>query len=338
MVLAHLLVCLALSFLVPAHAYNIWLPLNLSNSGNHTFGAQFFNGSKRFEGSSSFVDMKYHNGPVLTSSIRVYIIWYGSWPSSQKAIIRGFLHSLSEGGTKPSVSEWWSTVQLYTDQTGANISKSVVLAGEDHDRYTHGRILSRMSVQEVIRGAIGNNGSLPVDSRGGLYLVLTAVDVVMQDFCRAVCGFHYFTYPSIVGYTLPYAWVGNSGKQCPEYCAYPFAVPSYMMGFTALKPPNADVGVDGMISVIGHELAEMSSNPLINAWYAGNDPTAPTEIADLCEGIYGTGGGGSYMGSVLTANDGASYNMNGLKSRRFLVQWVWNPILNYCTGPNALDA
>lgn len=326
-----------------SQAYKIWLPQNPSPSDAASFmqnrNAQNESGSKRFEGSSPFVQMQYHMGPVLTSSIRVYIIWYGRWKSTQKVIIRDFLHSLSLGAIsrKPSVSEWWSTVQLYTDQTGANISMSVMVAGEYHDHFSHGNILSRMSVQEVIRDSI-KNGTLRVDSSGGLYMVLTSEEVEMQDFCRAVCGFHYFTFPSIVGYTLPYAWIGNSAKQCPQYCAYPFAVPSYMIGFSPLKSPNSDIGVDGMISVIGHELSELSSNPLINAWYAGNDPTAPTEIADLCEGIYGTGGGGSYMGSVLLDRYGASYNMNGVKKRRYLVQWIWNPILNYCTGPNAVDA
>ncbi|CAK7336746.1 unnamed protein product [Dovyalis caffra] len=47
-----------------------------------------------------------------------------------------------------------------------------------------------------------------------------------------------------------------------------------------------------MINVISHELAELSSNPLVNAWYAGEDPISPTEIGDFCEGLYGTGGGG----------------------------------------------
>ncbi|KAK9164728.1 hypothetical protein Syun_005630 [Stephania yunnanensis] len=65
-------------------------------------------------------------------------------------------------------------------------------------------------------------------------------------------------------------------------------------GMGAVEAPNGDVGVDGMISVIGHELAELSSNPLVNAWYAGEDPTAPTEIGDLCEGLYGTGEEGVY--------------------------------------------
>lgn len=91
-----------------------------------------------------------------------------------------------------------------------------------------------------------------------------------------------------------------------------------------------------MISVIAHEIAELATNPLVNAWYAGPDPVAPVEIADLCEGIYGTGGGGSYTGQLLDGEDGATYNMNGIR-RRFLVQWVWNHVVNYCTGPNALD-
>ncbi|MCO5605559.1 hypothetical protein L7F22_059742 [Adiantum nelumboides] len=323
-----------------SQAYRIWLPQNPSPHEAASFmqrhrHPQNESGSKRFEGSSPFVQMHYHMGPVLTTSIRVYIIWYGRWKPTQKATIRNFLHSFSMGPSqrRPTVGGWWSTVQLYTDQTGSNISKSVMVAGEAYDRFSHGAILSRMSVQEVIRDSI-KNGSLKVDSNGGLYMVLTSTEVVMQDFCRAVCGFHYFTFPSIVGYTLPYAWIGNSGQQCPQYCAYPFAIPSYMIGVAPLKPPNRDVGVDGMISVIGHELAELSSNPLINAWYAGNDPSAPTEIADLCEGIYGTGGGGSYMGSVLLDNNGASYNMHGIKKRRYLVQWIWNPTVSYCTGPN----
>ncbi|KAL0282895.1 UNVERIFIED_CONTAM: protein EXORDIUM-like 3 [Sesamum angustifolium] len=265
-----------------------------------------FGGSKKYEGSSEFVKLKYHMGPVLTANITVYPIWYGKWQSSQKRIIREFIGSISAPDTKPpSVAGWWKTVRLYTDQTGANISGTVHIGEEKNDRfYSHGKSLTRLSVQ--------------------------------SDFCNNVCGFHYFTFPSIVGYTLPYAWVGNSAKLCPGVCAYPFAVPNYIPGLKAVKSPNGDVGVDAMISVIAHEIAELATNPLVNAWYAGQDPVFPVEIADLCEGIYGTGGGGSYAGQMLNDKDGATYNMNGIR-RRFLVQWVWNHLVNYCTGPNALD-
>lgn len=146
-----------------------------------------------------------------------------------------------------------------------------------------------------------------------------------------------------MGYTLPYAWIGNSAARCPGICAYPFAIPEYFLPPAAKKrqpapAPNGDAGVDGMVSVIGHELAELATNPLANAWFAGGDPSFPTEIADLCEGIYGTGGGGAYTGQVTVNNrDGAWYNVNGAGGRRFLLQWVWHPHLRYCFGPNALD-
>ncbi|GFP97950.1 protein exordium-like 3 [Phtheirospermum japonicum] len=246
-------------------------------------------------------------GPVVTPNIAVYPIWYGR------------------------------TVRLYTDQTGANVTGNVTLGGDMNDaNYSHGKSLTRLSVQYVIKAAVSAAPRL-VDARGGVYLLLTSDDVYVQDFCREVCGFHYFTYPSIVGYTLPYAWVGNSGVMCPGTCAYPFAVPGYMTGVKPVKAPNGDVGVDGMITVIAHELAEVATNPLGNAWFAGKDASFPTEIADLCEGIYGTGGGGSYTGQMSTGKDGATYNLNGTGKRRFLVQWVWSKLLNYCTGPNALD-
>ncbi|XP_042513158.1 protein EXORDIUM-like 5 [Macadamia integrifolia] len=318
------------------------LDLNRPEYINPKFPPSTLSTSKKFEGSSNLVHLRYHMGPVLSSPVNIYLIWYGQWNPSQKLLIKDFLLSISANhrvAPSPSVSEWWHTVSLYTDQTGANISRSVVIAREyiDH-HYSHGTHLTRLSIQEVIDNAV-RSAPFQVDHKNGIYLVLTSNDVTVQDFCRAVCGFHYFTFPSMVGHTLPYAWVGNSGKQCPEVCAYPFAVPGYMGGSGpgALSPPNGDVGVDGMISVIGHELAELASNPLVNAWYAGEDPTAPTEIGDLCEGLYGTGGGGGYIGQVMRDRGGRTYNLNGRRGRKFLVQWVWSPVKQACAGPNALD-
>jgi hypothetical protein len=299
--------------------------------------------SKRFEGSSDLVNLRYHMGPVLSSPIKINLIWYGQWAAPQKLLIKDFLLSIStfnhRAAPSPSVADWWRTVSLYTDQTGANVSRSVTLAGEYSDHlYSHGKQLTRLSVQQVIDSAVKTK-PFAVDHKNGIFLLLTSDDVSVQDFCRAVCGFHYFTFPSMVGYTLPYAWIGNSAKQCPELCAYPFAVPAYMAGGGpgTLKSPNGDIGVDGMISVIGHELAELASNPLVNAWYAGEDPMAPTEIGDLCEGLYGTGGGGGYIGQVMKDGKGNTYNVKGRRGRKFLLQWIWSPVLKACAGPNALD-
>ncbi|KAK9152448.1 hypothetical protein Syun_010757 [Stephania yunnanensis] len=314
-------------------------------------GQQYFNEEKNYEGSSDLVNLEYHMGPVLTSTINLYTIWYGHWNPTHQAIIRDFLLSLSSSNSPfPSVSDWWRTARLYTDQTGANITGNIVLSGEFYDwSYSHGTSLTRLSIQSIIRTAVTANNNnararaLPLNSNNGLYLILTSYNVQVQDFCRAVCGFHYFTFPSVVGATVPYAWVGYSGSQCPGLCAFPFAMPKYSgstpgtANANLMEAPNGDVGADGMISVIAHELAEVSSNPLVNAWYAGDDPTAPTEIADLCVGFYGSGGGGGFPGKVYKDSWGKGYNVNGIKGRRFLVQWIWNPVLRRCFGPNAMD-
>ena len=134
-----------------------------------------------------------------------------------------FINTISAVNSRhPSVSGWWSIVQLYMYKTGPNISRTVRLGQEKNDRfYTHGKSLTRLAIQSVIKSAVtARSKSLPVNVRSGLYLLLTSDDVVVQDFCGQFCGFHYFTLPSVVGYTLPFAWVGNFQKLCPDVCAY----------------------------------------------------------------------------------------------------------------------
>lgn len=308
-------------------------------SMSQTQPKNLYNEEKNYEGSSELIDLKYHMGPVLASPINLYIIWYGRWDPNHESTITDFIFSISSEAPYPSVADWWRTLTLYTDQTSSNITRNVALSAQFHDAYSHGRYLTRLSMQSIINTALTSR-ALPLNYRNGLYLVLTSHDVQVQEFCRAVCGFHYFTFPSVVGVTVPYAWIGHSGAQCPGMCAYPFAWPggsSPPHGSGVMGAPNGDPGTDGMISVIAHELAEVSSNPLVNAWYAGEDPMAPTEIADLCLGVYGSGGGGGYVGVVSKDSWGNGYNLNGVKGRKYLVQWVWNPVRRRCFGPNALD-
>ena len=74
--------------------------------------------------------------------------------------------------------------------------------------YSHEKSLTCLAIQRMIKSAtIARSKPLSVNARSDFYLLLTSDDVVIQDFS---CGFHYFTLLSIVGYTLPFAWVGNS--------------------------------------------------------------------------------------------------------------------------------
>ncbi|CAH8256587.1 unnamed protein product [Arabidopsis lyrata] len=86
-------------------------------------------------------------GPVLSSSpINIYQI---SAPS-------------------PSVTEWWRTASLYADQTGGNVSRSVLIAGEYSDsKYSHGQHLTRLTIQDVIASA-ARSASFPVDHKNGM--------------------------------------------------------------------------------------------------------------------------------------------------------------------------
>ncbi|CAN1150984.1 Protein EXORDIUM-like 7 [Linum perenne] len=331
--------CISFSFFLVSS------PVRSSQSLQSQPEDQGFRQSKNYEGSSDLINVQYHMGPVLASPVNLYIIWYGKWNPTHQSTIRDFISSISSPNSihHPSVSDWWQTIRLYTDQTGSNITDTITLVSELADSgYSHGRDLTRLSMQSIIKTAVSRG--MPLNPRNGVYLVLTSHDVAVQDFCRAVCGFHYFTFPAVVGATVPYAWVGYSGTQCPGMCAYPFAWPTYSGkpppnggGNNIMKSPNGDAGVDGMISVIAHELAEVSSNPLVNAWYAGDDPMNPTEIADLCLGVYGTGAGGGYVGQVMKDAWGDGYNVNGVKGRKFMVQWIWNPARRRCFGPNARD-
>nr|DAD41839.1 TPA_asm: hypothetical protein HUJ06_016162 [Nelumbo nucifera] len=40
---------------------------------------------------------------------------------------------------------------------------------------------------------------------------------------------------------------------------------------------------------------------------------------------------------VMKDREGRTFNLNGRRGRRFLVQWIWSPVLKACAGPNALD-
>lgn len=180
---------------------------------------------------SNLVDMKYHNGPLLTSPINLYCIWYGKWDPTAQSIIRDFLRSLSSSSLpSPSVADWWSTVTDYPDQSNNHVTSNLILADEHFDSsYSQGNQLTRSSMELIIKSI-----SPPLDPQG-VYVVLTSPDVQMEEFCRGVCGFHSYTTSSIVGATVPFVWIGHSGTQCPGMCAFPFASPPVNPGFQVLQ-------------------------------------------------------------------------------------------------------
>lgn len=269
--------------------------------------------------------LQYHNGPLLTrpDSINVYILWYGNFSPSQKAAISDFFSSIGINvrALQPSVSSWWATTQLYKDSAKRGVSPVVKIGGQSSDAMcSRGKKLKRSDISLLVKEAVANN-LFPTDAKG-IYIVLTADDVIVENFCMDSCGFH----DSITATKrLLFAWVGNSGVQCPGQCAWPFAAPLYGPPTSPLIPPNGDVGVDGMIINIATILAGAATNPFNTGYYQG-DASAPLEAATACAGIFGKGAYSGYPGELLVdKKSNASYNVYGIKKRMYLLPAMWNP-------------
>lgn len=302
------------------------------------------------------VQMIYHNGPLLSSDIDVHVVWYGKFSPVQRSIIGDFLHSLGEEEeetllgeeeeeallrNQPSVKEWWKTTDIYREDAIFSMSSAVatekkknekiVLVNQTLDEsYSLGKWLQRTHIEAlVLRASVASNVLAP---EKGIFLVLTAQDVVVERFCMSSCGFH-----SRVkngegrrSVSLPYAWVGNSLTQCPGQCAWPFYQPLYGPQTIPLVAPNGDVGVDGMIINIATVLVGTVTNPFNTGLFQG-DAALPLEGVSACRGMYGRGAYPGYAGQLLVdETTGASFNARGLNGRMFLLPAVWDPVNKSC--------
>ena len=297
------------------------------------------------DGSSpmSSVTLSYHNGPLLTGTLKVHIILYGLFSTSQKSIINGFLDSLNTSGiprSMPSVRDtWWNIIASnYADKRNASVPKSIQRGIQHFDhRSSRGTSLSRADIRSYVLSKLKSK-HLPwpttgVDKR--LYILLTGHNVVVERFCRSSCGYHDFVPSSkATKYrSIPFAWVGNPRFQCPGACAWPFAIPEIGPPGPPLRPPNGDVGIDGMIINLASVLAGAATNPFGTGYYQG-DPTLPLEAATTCAGAFGPNSYPGYPGRLLRDNTTkASFNTYGARGRKFLLPALWNPHKHACTTP-----
>jgi hypothetical protein len=204
----------------------------------------------------------YHGGPVLGTP-NVYLIWYGNWNQSNgsdnaagQQLVNDFLHGLNN-------SPYYKINGSYGTPTG-----SILAAGSTADAYSQGSNLSDAAVQAIVSRAISSS-TLPLDTNG-IYLVLTSSDVAESSgFCSKYCGWH--TAGTISGTNIKYAFIGNANR-CLSACA------------AQTISPNNNAGVDGMLSVIAHELEETNTDPNLNAWYNSRG----YENGDMCAWTFGS--------------------------------------------------
>jgi Phosphate-induced protein 1 conserved region len=237
-------------------------------------------------GTGSLSPIISHGGPVMGAA-KAYLIWYGNWNQSNasdtpggQAIVRDFLHGA--GG-----SPYYLINSSY-----AGVSGSVTFAGETTNTGTLGTRLSDSGIRTIVVNAISSGALGPADPNG-VYFVLTSSNVSERSgFCTQYCGWH--TYTTVGNTAVKYAFVGNANR-CLNACA------AQTVG------PNGNAGVDGMVSVIAHELEEANTDPQLNAWF----DSSGAENADKCAWTFG--------GSQTLLSNGAYYNMT-IGARNYLIQ------------------
>jgi hypothetical protein len=248
-------------------------------------------------GTASLSPIVNHGGPVMSGQVNVYLIWYGNWnqgngsdtPAGQQ-LIRNFIGSL--GGS--------SYFNINTTYPGVTGSVKLMLQ-EVSDAGSYGTRLSDSRVLSLVSNAI-TSGKLPKDANG-VYLVLSSSNVAESSgFCTRYCGWH--THGKIASSDIKYSFVGNANR-CLNSCA------------AQTISPNGNAGVDGMISVIAHELEEAVTDPDLNAWY----DSSGAENADKCAWTFGS--------AQTLLPSGAYYNMT-LGGLNYLVQRNLNAIDNKC--------
>ncbi|CAI0468406.1 unnamed protein product [Linum tenue] len=262
---------------------------------------------------------QYHNGALLTGKISVNLIWYGKFKPSQRAIVSDFVASLSSPASKqqPTVGSWWkSTEKYYKHSLSLSLSNQILDEG-----YSLGKSLSsKQIVRLASKGAQSN----------AVNVVLTSSDVAVEGFCSSKCGTHGKINGGKVS-KFAYIWVGNSEKQCPGQCAWPFHQPIYGPQSLPLVSPNNDVGMDGIIINLASLLAGTATNPFGNGYFQG-PKEAPLEAASACTGVYGKGAYPGYAGELLLdSTTGASYNANGVNGRKFLLPALFDPASSACS-------
>ena len=248
----------------------------------------------------------------MTTLSKIVVIWYGNWRQTNKTdtlagqqLVLDALYGMAAAPTANTTNYagittgYGSNLGVYT-QTGSTsvsrMSSTVITEVTVPTSLTYGGTkLTDKGVLGLVTLAAGSTPDV-----NAIYLVLSSSDIAeTSGFLSKYCGWHSYNTTAFKGKPIKYAFVGNPAKSLSS-CAY-----------QTTSSPNNNPGVDAMISVIAHELAETVTDPQLNAWYnsAGN------ENADMCGWTYGS--------TLTLLPNGAYYNVTlptKTGTRNFLLQ------------------
>jgi hypothetical protein len=239
-----------------------------------------------------------HGGPVIGGAPNIHLIWYGSWAQTNgsdnaagQQVVRDFLYGANG-------SNYLAINKGYTGSGSTRVTGTLGTVQEANFGYisgTRAKKLRDSDVASIVSSYISTHGGVQSNA---VYFVLTSSDVnETSGFCTKYCGWH--THGTIAGADVKYSFVGNANR-CLSSCAI------------QSNSPNGNAGVDGMLSVVAHELEEAMSDPDLNAWYDSKG----AENGDKCAWTFGH--------AQFTAPNGSSANMTlptaSGGSRNYLIQ------------------
>ncbi|CAI5512257.1 unnamed protein product [Closterium sp. Naga37s-1] len=298
---------------------------------------------------------------VLHRPIRVFVMWYGVFSEAQKQTVRSFVASLSPNADAAvTVPLWWNVNRQYHDQAGRRVAETVTWGGETDDAgYSRGATLYDADVTALVADAITSR-RLAYDA-DGVYFVLSDASVAQAGsdnpqedrFCVAFCGWHFFGSAPGFG-TFITAWTGKADLQCPTSCI------AADIRSNASLSPTGDPGMDGLVSVFAHELAEAAASPFVSTWFDSDGeenadkcswtpphqiqpggvnaskftppalppqpPSFPSLFPSSCPSLPRL----CRFAPILTDPSEARYNLVGVNASKFLIQHNWDLLSASC--------
>ena len=228
----------------------------------------------------------------MPSLSKVVVIWDGNWnqknntdtPAGQQ-IIRDALYGMSVQNAVNNYSGittgYSANLGRYTDSSGAAVSQASSATLVEYTQAASttygGKTLTDASVFSLVKAYAGTGDP------NAIYMVLSSSDIAEKSgFLTKYCGWH--SYGTVGANKIKYAFIGNPNRSLSA-CA------------VQTTSPNGNAAVDGMVSVIAHELVEAVSDPYLNAWYNASG----YENSDMCSWTFG---------SQLKLTNGAYWNVN----------------------------
>ncbi len=242
---------------------------------------------------SAWQSIPYGGGHVFVQP-KLHLIFYGEWNPFSQGVSRiiQFVQDLSG-------SAWYNTMTTYHGTDLRPVSPRLAYTGVDFDYYSIGSTLGYRGIDII-------NANIPAaqQDENTVYTIVFSNDVTGWGYCPHKCAQHMSDVNPVTGKRLTWSQVGIG---CPS-CELPEA-------------PGPDAQIEGVLSIIAHELVESISDPWGQGWI--REPE--TENADICAFSFG---------AVTDAGSGKRYNL-AVGPNRYLLQQNWAAIddsTGYCTA------